>query len=109
MEELQAAIYGEDVGMAAQEETGAIVAMRSPVYAFDDVNYLFERERWSFARRRLPEYIFIYVDPNGGGSSYLCVLTMTLASVRDPDTHLDRIQIILLVRWGAAPPSPHHR
>ena len=96
------AIYGDRKDLLARESMGQITSDQASVFSEKLVNRLMERPE--YALKNPAKYIFLGVDPNGGGSSDMAIVTMTMIEnnviITGMETHParshDEIEMLLL-------------
>ena len=72
------AIYGDRKDLLARESMGQITSDQCSVFPEKLINKMMERPEYKM--RNPARYIFLGVDPNGGGASEMAIITMTMES-----------------------------
>ena len=70
------AIYGDRKDLLAKESMGQITSDQCSVFPEKLINRMMERPEYKL--RNAAKYIFLGVDPNGGGASEMAIITMTM-------------------------------
>ena len=70
------AIYGDRKDLLAKESMGQITSDQCSVFPEKLINRMMERPEYRL--RNAAKYIFLGVDPNGGGASEMAIVTMTM-------------------------------
>jgi len=96
------AIYGDRKDLLARESMGQITSDQASVFSEKLINRLMERPEYQL--QNPAKYVFLGVDPNGGGSSEMAIITMTMEMnniiITGMETHParshDQIEMLLL-------------
>jgi hypothetical protein len=70
------AIYGDRKDLLAKESMGQITSDQCSVFPEKLINRMMERPEYRL--RNAAKYVFLGVDPNGGGASEMAIVTMTM-------------------------------
>ena len=69
-------VYGDRKDLLARESMGQITNDAASVFSQKQVNALMKKPLWKMKSN--PEYVFLGVDPNGGGTSDFAIVTLTM-------------------------------
>mgnify|MGYP004034513353 FL=1 len=113
--DMVAAIYGDRKDLLARESMGQITNDAASVFSQKLVDELMARPEWQL--KNPPKYIFLGVDPNGGGSSDLAIISMCFennnlifcGAETYPAKNHDQIQLLLLGHIRAIRGHPYLR
>lgn len=74
--DLVKAIYGDKTDLLKRESMGIVTEDMQSVFKEKFVNAMFDKKRYSL--RKIPTYVFLSVDPNGGGSSQMGIVSLVV-------------------------------